>query len=762
MEYILSKRLFALATALAFALVTGCTEPAPEPVALASDPTFVGSPACASCHQLEFESWQGSHHQLAMQVADKSAVLGDFSGVEFEYFETATKFFMRDDAFIVQTENADGEEQEFEISHAFGVEPLQQYLVSFPDGRKQALPFAWDTRDAAAGGQRWFHLYPDEYIGPGDELHWTGPNFNWNYMCAECHSTDLQMNYDLATDSFATTWSEISVGCEGCHGPASGHIAQANNGDFDEHFGMMLDLDDHGEAIWAVNPENGMAKRSEPRDTPAQQPESCGRCHSRRSVSAPEYEYGKPLTDTHLPALLEGRLYFADGQILDEVYVYGSFLQSRMYQAGVTCNDCHDPHSTKLVTGANVNSVCGQCHLPTVFSTAEHHGHTDPNVGCVDCHMTTRTYMGVDDRRDHSFRVPHPERSAAIQSPNACANCHADEQTEWFSQAMASWSASSRVASPDFAKIFSKARSGRANEGLVSIISDSRQAGIVRATAIELLSQPLTEDELEAVRMGTDAADPLLRIASLRALQRLPVAARMRKGTALLSDPVRSVRLEAARTYADSVDLLEFEDARAFQRAADEFRQSNAAIQNRPEAHASLGDFERLRGNTSAAMRSYEAAMRTDRSFLPAYLNLADLMRASGDDAAAERLLRDGIGIAPDVAALHHSLGLVLVRTGRTEEALQELRTAADMESENSRYAYVLAIAFNSLGQQDAAIERLRIAMNRFPQDFDIGWALATVLRDAGQLDLALQTAEELLLSYPDDENVQVLIDSLQ
>lgn len=227
-----------------------------------------------------------------MQVASKSSVLGDFSGVEFKYFDTTTLLFEKDGAFMIRTENAIGEPQEFKITHTFGVEPLQQYLVEFPDGRKQSLPFTWDARSKEEGGQRWYHLYPDEYVGPGDPLHWTGRYFTWNTACAECHSTHLQIGYDIDSDTFKTTFDEISVGCEACHGPGSRHLAQAEASQFDASYGLLVDLNDRGTAAWTMNVQTGIAERSEP-NVSRQQPESCGRCHSRRGTLTEHYEYGR-------------------------------------------------------------------------------------------------------------------------------------------------------------------------------------------------------------------------------------------------------------------------------------------------------------------------------------------------------------------------------------------------------------------------------------------------------------------------------------
>ena len=420
-------------------LVAACTD-APEPGPLTAsqgEPDFTGSASCHNCHESQFSGWRGSHHDLAMQVADENTVLADFDGTSIEYFGEASEFSSDNGSFVVRTGNANGNPQDFEIAYTFGVEPLQQYLVEFEDGRLQPLPFAWDTRDSGDGGQRWYHLYPDEYIGPDDPLHWTGRAQNWNYMCAECHSTDVQLNYDLGNDSFRTTWSEINVGCEACHGPGSEHISQAQSGDFKSDLGLAVDLDDHGRAVWQMNPQTGIAQRSELAMAPPQQPESCGRCHSRRGVITANYEYGKPLADTHRPSLLNPPLYFADGQIRDEVYVYGSFVQSRMYRAGVTCSDCHDPHSLELVTGDDPDAVCAQCHLPARFASAEHQHHGEGEAACVDCHMPTRVYMGIDARRDHSLRIPRPDHSATTGAPNACNGCHTQESAEWAAEKFA-------------------------------------------------------------------------------------------------------------------------------------------------------------------------------------------------------------------------------------------------------------------------------------------------------------------------------------
>jgi hypothetical protein len=497
---------------------------------------FVGSDACVDCHVTQYDDWRNSHHDLAMQLADDSTVLGDFDAASFEYFGSTTEFLKKDGQFIVRTANAQGEIEEFQITHTFGVTPLQQYLVDFPNGRLQSLPFAWDSRAAADGGQRWFHVYGDDYIAPGDELHWTGRQHNWNYMCAECHSTDLQVNYDSAGDSFATTFSEINVGCEACHGPASVHVAEATAGELSSRKGLRVDLDDHGRAVWQMNVQTGIAERSELAMRQSKQPEACGRCHSRRGVITSDYEYGVPLADTHRPSLLNSPLYFDDGQILEEVYVYGSFVQSRMYQAGVTCSDCHNPHSLQLHTGPEPSDVCAQCHLPSKFAVTEHHQHAQDEVACVDCHMPERNYMQVDPRRDHSFRIPRPHLSVSTNSPNACSNCHEDRDAAWLAAAATDWWG---PADSHFATAFAAARDGAGNAALLSVINDADLPGINRATAMAAISSPPSEADAIAIRDNINNPDPLVRMAAVGAALILPPETRLQMISWLLPVDLR-------------------------------------------------------------------------------------------------------------------------------------------------------------------------------------------------------------------------------
>ncbi len=645
-------------------LVAGCAErepPAEVPEPADDDLAFVGSAACGTCHADVADEWRDSHHAKAMQHATPATVLGRFDGVSVGYYDEAAEFFRRGDEFVVRTLDADGEPAEYPIRYTFGFDPIQQYLVEFPGGRLQALPWLWDTRPEGEGGQAWLHLYPESYVEPGSSLHWTGRRQNWNYMCAECHSTNVQLNYDIATDRFATTWSEVNVGCEACHGPASHHVSAAQAGALPADSALAVDLDDRDGVVWRMNPDTGIAERQPMAMRAPQQPEACGRCHARRGVVTEDYKYGKPLADTHRVALLTEPLYYADGQIREEVFVYGSFLQSRMYQAGVTCSDCHNPHSLELRTGPDPNAVCAQCHLPMRFAAREHHRHESGQAGCVDCHMPATEYMVVDPRGDHSFRIPRPDLSLANESPNACTACHADRDDQWAAAAARDWWGE------------------KAGPAMV-------ESGIRRATDLVTLAPPLQPGDVASVESGLRDPDPLVRMAAARAAAGLPPEILLQQLAPLLADDVLSVRLEAIQVLAPARDYLPATVAAAFQSAADEYRAAQNAVASRPQAHGALAEFEGRLGNVEQAL-------------------------VHADHAVA---------MAPDMALLRHSRGLLLVRANRHDAALEDLRLAARLQPEVARFSYVYAVALNSMGDPAAALEVLQEAAALHPGDADI------------------------------------------
>ena len=700
-----------------------------------------------------------------MQEATPATVLGDFADATITQFGVTSRFYRKGDEFWTRTEGPDGALHDYKIDYTFGVYPLQQYLIAFPGGRWQALSLAWDTRPQDQGGQRWFHLYPDEKIAHDDELHWTGINQNWNWMCADCHSTNLRRGYDLKTDSYHTTWSALDVSCEACHGPGSGHVAWAEAGApaTDPTQGLTVLLRDRGQDQWAFPEGARIAKRMTPLPTHVET-EVCAPCHARRAPLGDGYTIGQPLLDGYRASLLDPGLYHADGQIDGEVYNYGSFLQSKMYRAGVTCSNCHEPHSLKL--RADGNAVCGQCHMPSAFDTPAHHFHTagQPGSQCVDCHMPAKTYMVVDPRHDHGFRVPRPDLDTATGAPDTCTTCHAGKDPAWAAARIAEWYGPKRRREPVFGQTLAADRKGGPGAGaaLVRLANDPAAPAIARATAVAGLERHLDQPAFAAIQRGLGDADPMVRLAAVGTLAGLEPQLRGQVALPLVQDPVRAVRLEAARVLAPVQTVgLPADQRAALEAGFAEYEAAQKQLLDRPEGLLTLGNFYRDRGRLPEAEETYATALRLHPGFVPVYANLADLLRLQGRDADGERILQQGLVVAPASAELVHARGLLLIRQKRYADAVMALGKAASLAPDNARYAYVYAVALQETGKPAEALAVLEQAHQAHPGDANILMALASGSLQQGDRESALRYTQDLARMAPDDPNVRQLQQAL-
>jgi tetratricopeptide (TPR) repeat protein len=734
--------------------------------AFPGSPSYVGEKACAECHAAEHERWGRSHHAVAMQPATPQTVLGDFEQASLTHGGVTTTFFRQNGFFRVRTEGPDGGPAEFDIAYAFGATPLQQYLIPLLRGRYQPFSIAWDTRPTKNGGQQWFSLSPTEKIPPGDPLHWTSRLQTWNYACAECHSTNLRKHYDLQRDSYGTTWTDVNVSCEACHGPGSRHVEWAKASDRrgpssnnKEGKGLTVVSAADREA-WVPDPATGIAKRRKPLASDVEL-QTCARCHSRRSVIHEAYEHGKSLLDTHLPALLDTHLYHDDGQIREEVYEYGSFLQSKMYRAGVTCSDCHEPHALELRKPGN--ALCARCHVPAKFDTRRHHFHPKESTGaqCTACHMPAQVYMVVDPRRDHSFRIPRPDLSVKLGTPNACTQCHRDRTPQWAAGVVKRWYGKHRRKGPHFGEALHALRTGQPNAiaALAAIIRDLTQPAIARATALSELHRSSSPIRMDLLKQGLADADPLVRLGALRGMQGLDPAARLALAGPMVSDPIRAVRIEAARVLAPAPRAaLTGPQQAALSQASIEYIDAQLATGEVPASHLNLGIFYAERFDWGDAESAYRTALRLDPNFVPALVNLADLYRIKNEDEKGEPLLREALEREPKNADAHEALGLWLVRQDRKAEALPHFERASRLEPDSSRHSYVYGIALQSLNQTDRAVRVLEGAVRRHPGDKQILQALIAIHRDRRAYDKALRYANRLAALDPDDPAAQRLL----
>src|SRR4051794_27932015 len=689
---------------------------------------FVGSEACSGCHRREADLWKTSQHKHAMQHATAQSVLGNFDDASFDYHGVHSRFFKNEGKFFVETDGPDGKLATFEIKYTFGVDPLQQYLIEFPDGRVQALSIAWDARPKEQGGQRWFHLYPDEAIKHDDILHWTKLNQNWNFMCAECHSTGVQKNYDAANDRFSTSWAELSVGCEACHGKGSRHVSWANDQrsffgkNEDPTRGLASFLNERSGVRWLGDAGSANPKRSVAPAALRKEVETCGLCHARRGAFSENWVPGRSLSDTHAVSTLGLGLYQADGQMRDEVYNYGSFKQSKMFAAGVTCSDCHEPHAAKLrVSG---DGVCLQCHQGDKYQSGAHHHHVGvtPQVSCASCHMPARTYMEIDQRHDHSLRIPRPDLSVKLGTPNACNDCHSEKTAQWAASAVEQWHGPHRKGFQNYAEAFAASWNGSADAAtlLAAVAGAPENPAIARASALSELHSRVSPANIALAKAGIADPDPQVRIAVLDMLEGLAGNRIWSIASPLLSDPVRGVRIRAVSVLADVPTADQpVNDHAAFERATTEYVAAQQFNADRPEARSALGSFYARRGLRREAESEYKAGLRLSPQYIPAAINLADLYRQLGRDGEAEDVLRTAIAASPQDAGLHHTLGLTFTRQKRPEAALSEFRTAAELQPDRARYAYVYAVALHSAGRVQDSLKVAKENVARHPDDRD-------------------------------------------
>jgi predicted CXXCH cytochrome family protein len=713
---------------------------------------LVDNATCVQCHQAQAGAWAGSHHAKAMAKATSATVLGDFGGVDFEHKGVVSRFFRKGEKYLVRTQGADAKPADFEIAYTFGVDPLQQYLIELPGGKLQALTIAWDVL-----GKRWFQLQPEENAPPGDWLHWTGRGQNANTTCIGCHTTGFEKRYDPAADTFSSRWSEINVSCQSCHGPGEAHVAWAKS----------------KSPPGKTGPRYGLAVDFARLDPPAKV-DTCAMCHSRRSELTGSFDAGRPFMDQFLSANLRTGLYHADGQQEDEVYAYGSFRQSRMYRLGVSCTDCHDAHSSKLK--AEGNGVCTQCHSPTgdrrfptaakLFDDPSHHHHQTGSKGaeCTSCHMPAKNYMVVHSRPDHSLRVPRPDLSATLGTPNACTGCHSDKPASWAAEAVERWYGRERARDPHFAQAFAAARAGRAEAApaLDRLAGDADTPAIVRATALDLL-RGYGEAVLPAAIQSLADADPAVRRAAVAALEGARPGTRLAQVGPLLSDPVRAVRIEAARVLS-SVPLAEFDAAQRarFEQALAELVGAQKVSLDMPGAHLNLAAVAENQGRPAEAEAEYLAALKLDPDFAPARLNLARFYSVGGRPRDGERILRDGLARLPEQGELRYSLGLLLAEQNRLPEAAAELTQAARLLPDRSRVHYNQSLALQRLGRRTEAEVALLKAQSLSPADRAITYALAVFYAQDRRWFLAIPWAEKLVSLDPADPQAQQFLERVR
>ncbi|TKB43026.1 multiheme c-type cytochrome [Thalassotalea mangrovi] len=701
--------------------------------------------SCVSCHQSQVSSWQQSDHAKAMAVANSKTILGDFTGVSVKHFTQTARFFQKQGKYFMAL-NHENKSAEYQVEYVFGHYPLQQYLIKAKGGRLQVFPFAWDSRSAGEGGQRWYPIYADEDIKSADRLHWQQPMQNWNGMCADCHSDGLTRNYDPESNAFNSHFDNINVGCQSCHGNMENHATKGGNSyssaaetNTSTHGKQSRDGQNIGQWLRMAG-EDVASWKGGKRDNRFM--ENCFACHSLRSPLTDGIDPKASFLDQFSPSMLAQPLYYSDGQIKEEVYVYGSFLQSKMYAAGVNCLDCHDAHTMKIKVEGN--GLCLQCHSAEKYQQTSHTGHPldAPGGQCVDCHMPETTYMGVDARRDHSFKIPRPDLSVRFASPNACSKCHEGKSNSWASTQLKNWHGKPESLSRDEQNYLTLQHGGRLPlEQHLNVINSKVLNEIYRASALRLLPNTNSSINESMAKTWIQSDEPLIRLAVAHIGFLLPAEQQQGLYLNLLEDEYKAVRVAAAQQLMN----LGVEFSPALAKALSELFAANEQNRWRGEGGLNQSMLHIAFGEYNQAEQALKQAIQVDPYFDPSYVNLADLYRAMNQTENELAMYQAGLKAVPTSAALHYGYGMYLVRSGDKPQAVDAFSQAVTFGPDNVQYAYVYILSLDSIGENGKALSRLKEILpkyNNHPQLVQLGLSLAQKYQDvsAYQFFISLQT----------------------
>ena len=702
------------------------------------DAHFLGDKTCKECHQDQFKKWKGSHHDKSMDIATPETVLADFKGEVLKSQGVTSTFFKRNGLYFANTEGPDGKNHDYKIEYVFGITPLQQYIVKFPNGHYQCLRQAWDTKKNI-----WYDLYPDFKVVHSEWLHWSRGGLNWNNMCADCHSTNVRKNYKQEDHSYDTKFALINVSCEACHGPGKEHVADVKiqGASYKDSGTMQMTLE----------------------TSPKELVDQCARCHMRREMLTDRFNFEGTMLDHYSPQLITEPTYYADGQILDEDYVYGSFVQSKMYHNNVTCTDCHDPHT--LERKFEGNKLCAQCHSPEKYNTEAHSFHKLGTEGalCINCHMPGKFYMGNDFRRDHSFRIPRPDLSVKYGTPNACIGCHKDKTDEWAAEAVFK-----RKGAPKenhFSDLLIPGLKGgiNAHTSLLKLAKDSIYPEIARASAIIQLPNYRNQADVRKQLLAfLNDKSPLVRASTADALNEISDPANLLYLLPLLNDEKRAVRIKAFGGLAIMNEKNVPQKYKAvYKKVETEYFVYLDGISDFVGGRINRANYILKKGNLQGAIKGYESALNLDNINNLVRTNLANLYYQNGQLIKAENAFKTIIKQEPNYGATYYSYGLLLAELKRIEDAIIQLELATKYMSENPKVFYNLSLLYDGLKKTSKAEETIIRGLKVLPNNESLLYLLAYHYANNGQKEKAKNIALQLVQLFPNNSQYFTFLQQL-
>jgi tetratricopeptide (TPR) repeat protein len=700
---------------------------------------FIGDQSCKECHAAEYKDWKSSDHYMAMLPPNDSTVKGDFNNVTFSADGITSRFFKKGKDFYINTEGNDGKNQDFKVIYIFGHYPLQQYLIVFPGGKMQVPRLSWDVNK-----KKWFNQYAGQKIPSHDWLHWTGNAQNWNTMCATCHSTNLRKNYDIKSDTYKTSYSSINVSCESCHGAGKQHV-DFINGDYksgDKVTGSYLRLHKNSSKTEELN--------------------TCAPCHARISEIYSKHIASKEIMDNYIPQIPDTEFYHADGQVDDEDYIYTSFLQSKMYHKGVTCNNCHNPHSGKLKRSGNL--TCTSCHTPTKYDAPTHTFHEKGTDGaqCKNCHMPGKMYMGNDYRHDHSFRVPRPDLSVKYGTPNACSNCHKDKSEKLLSAAVSKWYGPTRKYHFADDLIPGSKLDSQSEKHLTDLIDNKFVPKIIKATAIFYLGSIQTQTSLNTILARLGSSDAQNRYRALRSLASFPTQNWIARAAPLLSDKVRAVRIAAADLFIGiPKEQIPTEYEKPFLSAQKELEQSLRFQTDFSTGNVMLADYYLKLKDYKNAEKFYLRGLKKDNNMNYALLNLSATYNSQSKNMQAVQALELALKNDSKNERVYYNLALLHNEMNNIPETEKAFAKAVELKSQNTRVYYNYGLFLNQNKNFKKAESILLKGIQINPSDSELLYALTFVYIQTNNRAKATKTALKLKQLDPNNANYQELYRNL-
>jgi Tfp pilus assembly protein PilF len=378
-----------------------------------------------------------------------------------------------------------------------------------------------------------------------------------------------------------------------------------------------------------------------------------------------------------------------------------------MYGAGVNCLDCHDKHTMKIKIEGN--GLCLQCHSGEVYNKKDHHQHQENSQGaqCVNCHMPETRYMGVDDRRDHSFKVPRPDLSEQFNTPNACIKCHEDKNNQWAEENLIKWHGKPQALLPS-KRLLMKLNAGQSISVAqhLSIIADEKIDVISRASALQMLSYTTQSIPANKLLPYIKHSEPLLRLSAASVGLLLAPKERERHLSVLLNDKLKAIRVAAARSLVSTT--ISSENQATFSSAFEELTSTNEINSWRGEGRANQAMMALEVNDTLGAEASLKQAIKIEPYFDASYINLADLYRSQQRASLVNSVLRQGMKNNPLSGALTYSYGLHLVRQQKLAKAIEYFEKSINLASQNQQYAYTYVLAIDGTSDSQQALTELK------------------------------------------------------